>query len=480
MTGMNDTSEPRTLFEKIWSRHRIMERGDGQVLLYIDTHLVQDGSAPAFEMLRRRGLVPRAPHRTFATPDHYVPTDSRDLSAMADPEKRQMAQALMQDSARAGIPFFGLDDPRQGILHVVGPEQGLSWPGATIVCGDSHTSTHGAVGALAFGIGATEVSHVLATQTLWQRKPKTMRISVEGRLSAGVSAKDVVLSIIGKIGTAGAIGHVIEYAGSAITGLTMEGRLTVCNMSIEAGARAGMIAPDDITLQYLAGRPFAPAGPDWDEAVARWRALPSDPGARFDREVTLSAEDILPMVTWGTSPEDVIPITGRVPDPSAVPDAERREALARALSYMGLQPGTPMTDVRIDQVFIGSCTNGRIEDLRSAAAIIRGRKVAAGVEAWAVPGSGLVKAQAEAEGLDRIFKDAGFQWRHAGCSMCLGTNGDLVAPGKRCASTTNRNFVGRQGPGSRTHLLSPTMAAAAAVTGRLTDVRRLMEGAAQS
>ncbi len=475
---MSDTKAPQTLFEKIWSRHRIMERPDGQVLLYIDTHLVQDGSAPAFEMLRRRGIAPRAPHRTFATPDHYVPTDSRDLNTIADPEKRRMAQALMQDSARAGIRFFGLDDPRQGILHVVGPEQGLSWPGTTIVCGDSHTSTHGALGALAFGIGATEVSHVLATQTLWQRKPKTMRIVVDGRLGAGVSAKDIILSIIGKIGAAGAVGHVIEYAGSAVTGLTMEGRLTLCNMSIEAGARAGMIAPDDVTFEYLAGRPFAPAGRDWDEAVAYWRTLPTDPGARFDREVTLNADEIAPMVTWGTSPEDVVPITGRVPDPDTVTDAERRDAIARTLSYMGLKPGMPMTEVPIDHVFIGSCTNGRIEDLRSAAAVVKGRKVAAGVEAWVVPGSGLVKAQAEAEGLDRIFKDAGFQWRHAGCSMCLGTNGDIVAPGKRCASTTNRNFVGRQGPGSRTHLLSPMMAAAAAVTGRLTDVRRLMEGAA--
>jgi 3-isopropylmalate/(R)-2-methylmalate dehydratase large subunit len=478
MSTMVDRSEPRTLFEKIWSRHRIMERPDGQVLLYIDNHLVQDGSAPAFEMLRRRGLAPRAPHRTFATPDHYVPTDSRDLNTMADPEKRHMAQALEQDSARAGIPFFGLDDARQGILHVVGPEQGLSLPGTVIVCGDSHTSTHGALGALAFGIGATEVAHVLATQSLWQRKPRTMRISIDGQLSAGVSAKDVVLAIIGKIGTAGAVGHVIEYAGSTITGLTMEGRLTLCNMSIEAGARAGMIAPDDVTFGYLAGRPFAPAGPAWDDAVARWRALPSDPDAAFDQEVRLDGREILPMVTWGTSPEDVVAITGRVPDPSSVAEPERREALTRALVYMDLKPGTAMTDIPIDQVFIGSCTNGRIEDLRSAAAIISGRKVAAGVEAWAVPGSGLVKAQAEAEGLDRLFKDAGFQWRHAGCSMCLGTNGDIVAPGKRCASTTNRNFVGRQGPGSRTHLLSPMMAAAAAVTGQLTDVRRLMAGAA--
>lgn len=475
---MANKREARTLFEKIWSTHRIMEREDGQVLLYIDNHLVQDGAAPAFEMLRQRGLTPRAPQRTFATPDHYVPTDSRDLGTVADPEKRRMAEALQQDSARAGIPFFGLDDRRQGIVHVVGPEQGLSWPGTTIVCGDSHTSTHGALGALAFGIGATEVSHVLATQSLWQRKPRTMRVTIDGALNAGVSAKDVVLSIIGKIGTAGAIGHVIEYAGSTIASLSMEGRLTVCNMSIEAGARAGMIAPDDVTFQYLAGRPFAPAGEAWDEALAKWRNLPSDTDAGFDREVTLQAQDLQPMVTWGTSPEDVVPITGRIPDPAAAPDADRREALTRALAYMGLKPGTAMTEIPIDRVFIGSCTNGRIEDLRTAAGVVKGRSVAAGVEAWVVPGSGLVKAQAEAEGLDLIFKDAGFQWRYAGCSMCLGTNGDVIAPGQRCASTTNRNFVGRQGPGSRTHLLSPAMAAAAAVTGRLTDVRRLMAGAA--
>lgn len=476
---MVDKSEAQTLFEKVWSRHRVVEREDGQVLLYIDNHLVQDGGVPAFEILRRRGLAPRAPHRTFATPDHYVPTDSRDLSTIADPEKRSMAQTLADESARAGITHFGIDDARQGILHVIGPEQGLSWPGMVIVCGDSHTSTHGAMGALAFGIGATEVAHVLATQSLWQRKPKTMRITVEGALHAGVSAKDVVLSVIGKIGTAGATGHVIEYAGTTITGLSMEGRLTVCNMSIEAGARAGMIAPDDTTFQYLDGRPYSPKGKDWDNALARWRRLPSDPDASFDREVSLDARAILPMVSWGTSPEDVLPITGQVPDPKALADADRREAAMRALDYMGLVPGMKLTDVRIDQVFIGSCTNGRIEDLRSAAAIINGRKVAAGVEAWVVPGSGLVKAQAEAEGLDRVFTAAGFQWRHAGCSMCLGTNGDVVAPGKRCASTTNRNFVGRQGPGSRTHLLSPMMAAAAAVTGRLTDVRQLVDGAAQ-
>ncbi len=476
---MNMSKPPQTMFEKIWSRHRIMERPDGQVLLYVDQHLVQDGSAPAFEMLRQRGITPRAPHRAFATPDHYVPTDSRDLAVIADAEKRDMANALMQDAARAGIKCFGLEDPRQGILHVVGPEQGLSWPGSVIVCGDSHTSTHGALGALAFGIGATEVCQVLAAQSLWQRKPKTMRIAVDGQLAGGVSAKDVILAIIAKIGAAGATGHVIEYAGSTIAGLSMEGRLTVCNMSIEAGARAGLIAPDETTFAYLAGRPFSPAGRDWEEAVARWRTLPSDHGATFDREVTLDASEIEPMVTWGTSPEDAVPITGRVPDPDAESDVRKREVMLRALSYMGLVPGTPMTDITVDRVFIGSCTNGRIEDLRRAAAVVDGRKVAPGVEAWVVPGSGVVKAQAEAEGLDRIFKEAGFQWRYAGCSMCLGTNGEVGAPGQRCASTTNRNFVGRQGTGVRTHLLSPAMAAAAAVTGRLTDVRKLTAGRAE-
>jgi 3-isopropylmalate/(R)-2-methylmalate dehydratase large subunit len=467
---------PRTLLEKIWLRHRILEREDGQSLLYVDRHLLQDGSAPAFAILRQRGLVLHAPHRAFGTPDHYVPTSSRTLAAIEDPDKRAMAEALLRDTAAAGIPCFGLEDPRQGIVHVVGPEQGLSQPGMLIVCGDSHTATHGAVGALAFGIGATEVSHVLATQSLWQAKPETMRISVDGRLGPGVSGKDVILAIIAKIGAGGATGHVIEYAGSAIAGLSMEARLTVCNMSIEAGGRAGMVAPDDTTFTYLAGRPFAPTGAEWDRAVARWRTLPSEPGAAFDREVAVNGEEIQPMVTWGTSPEDASPITARVPDPDSVPDAVRREAVMRALTYMGLRPGTPLTDVRVDRVFIGSCTNGRIEDLRSAASFVKGRKVAAGVEAWVVPGSGLVKAQAEAEGLDRIFSAAGFQWRHAGCSMCLGTNGDLVPPGQRCASTSNRNFVGRQGPGARTHLMSPLMAAAAAVTGRLTDVRTIEGG----
>ncbi|CAN7688476.1 3-isopropylmalate dehydratase large subunit [Variovorax sp. LjRoot290] len=472
---MTSNTPPRTLFDKIWAEHVVMQRDDGQSLLYVDRHLVQDGSAPAFEMLRQKGLTVRAPERAFATPDHYVPTDARALGRIADPEKRAMAQALEDDCAAAGIRFFGLDDERQGIVHVVGPEQGLSLPGMLIVCGDSHTSTHGALGALAFGIGASEVAHVLATQTLWQRKPRTLRVSVEGRLAAGVTAKDIILAVIGRLGTAGATGHVIEYAGEAIRALSMEARMTVCNMSIEAGARAGMIAPDDTTFAWLAGRPHAPQGAAWDQAVARWRTLPGDADARFDRELSLHADDIAPMVTWGTSPEDVLPISGRVPDPANAAGAEKREAMRRALAYMGLEAGQALTDIAVQRVFIGSCTNGRIEDLRSAAAVARGRHVAEGVEAWVVPGSGLVKRQAEAEGLDAVFRAAGFQWRYAGCSMCLGTNGDQVAPGQRCASTSNRNFVGRQGPGARTHLMSPAMAAAAAVTGRLADVRGLMQ-----
>ncbi len=470
---MTSALAARTLFEKIWAQHVVARRDDGQTLLYVDRHLVQDGSAPAFELLRQRRLPVRSPERAFATADHYVPTHTRQLASVADPEKRAMAQALQDDCAAAGIRFFGLGDERQGIVHVVGPEQGLSLPGMLIVCGDSHTSTHGALGALAFGIGSFEITHVLATQTLWQRMPPTLRITVDGRLGPCVTAKDVILSVIARIGSAGGTGHVIEYAGEAIRSLSMEARMTVCNMTIEAGARAGMIAPDDTTFQWLAGRPFAPQGAAWDAAVAQWRELPSDAGAVFDREVALHADEIAPMVTWGTSPEDALPITGRVPDPATTADATRRESMRRALAYMGLQPGQPLTELAVDRVFIGSCTNGRIEDLRSAADVARGRYVAAGVEAWVVPGSGLVKRQAEAEGLDRVFLEAGFQWRFAGCSMCLGTNGDQVAPGQRCASTSNRNFVGRQGPGARTHLMSPAMAAAAAVIGRLSDVRTL-------
>jgi 3-isopropylmalate/(R)-2-methylmalate dehydratase large subunit len=464
----------RTLLDKIWHEHHVLTREDGQSLLYVDSHFLQDGSAPAFEMLRQRGLKAHAPQRGFATPDHYVPTSSRDLESIADPEKRAMANALRDDSKSLGITFFGLDDIRQGIVHVVGPEQGLSRPGMLIVCGDSHTSTHGALGALAFGIGATEVAHVLATQTLWQRKPKALRIVLEGKLPAGVGAKDVILAIIARIGAGGATGHVIEYAGPAIAAMSMEGRLTVCNMSIEAGGRAGMIAPDDTTFNYLAGRPFAPTGAQWDREVARWRALASDQDAAFDKEVSLDVSQLTPMVTWGNSPEDALSIDARVPDPAAAPNGERRAAMQRSMDYMGLTPGMPLDGLKIDRAFIGSCTNGRIEDLKSAAAVVKGRKVASSVEAWVVPGSGLVKQEAEALGLDRIFKDAGFQWREAGCSMCLGTNGDTVAPGQRSASTTNRNFVGRQGPGSRTHLMSPAMVAAAALNGHLVDVRPML------
>jgi len=451
---------PRTMFEKIWDRHRVLERPDGQVLLYVDRHLIHDGSEPAFEMLRRRGLAPRAPERIFATPDHYVPTDTREVAEIPDPARRAMVETLEQNAAAYGIHIFGLKDAGNGIVHVIGPEQGLSQPGLLMVCPDSHTSTHGALGALAFGIGLTEVAHVLATQTLWQRKPATMRITVDGTLGAGVTAKDVILHIIAAIGAAGAAGHVIEYAGSAIRGLSMEGRLTLCNMSIEAGGRAGMVAPDETTFAYLAGRPFAPKGAEWDSAVARWRRLPSDPDARFDREVLIDAAAIAPTVTWGNSPQDAVAVDGRIPDPAQETDAERRAAMADAFAYMGLTPGMPVQDLRI-------------EDLRAAAAIARGQRVAAGVTAWVVPGSAPVKRQAEAEGLDRIFTAAGFAWREAGCSMCLGTNGEIAAPGERVAATSNRNFRGRQGPGVRTHLMSPAMAAAAAVMGHITDVRRM-------
>src|SRR5579863_1766132 len=470
---MSDAN-PRTLFEKIWSRHVVVERDDGQALLYIDRHLIHDGSRRAFEVLGERGLKVRRPDRTFGTPDHYVPTTSRSIDDVLDRDAQLMVEAITKNAVAHKVTVFGLDDPRQGIIHVVGPEQGLSQPGMTIVAGDSHTSTHGAMGALAFGIGASEVAHVLATQTLWQKKPGTMRVAVEGRLGKGVTAKDVILAIIAKIGAAGAVGHVIEYAGSAIRSLSVEGRLTVCNMSVEASARAGMIAPDDTTIEYLSGRPFAPKGAKWDSAVKFWRSLPSDPSARFDREVTLDAAAIAPMVTWGNSPEDAVPVTGRVPDPADNPDLEKRASMVQALDYMGLKPGTPVDTVAVQRVFIGSCTNSRIEDLRLAAQVAKGRKVANTVRAMVVPGSGLVKRQAEAEGLDRIFRDAGFEWREAGCSMCVGMNGDLVDAGDRCASTSNRNFQGRQGRGARTHLVSPTMAAAAAVSGHFTDVRRLL------
>jgi 3-isopropylmalate/(R)-2-methylmalate dehydratase large subunit len=468
------SERPRTLFDKIWARHSVVQRADGQTLLYVDRQFIHDGSDPAFQILRKRSLKPRAPERIFATADHYVPTtNNRSIDTIDNDERRQMVTTFERNTKEAGILSFNMNDPRQGIVHVVGPEEGISQPGLVIVCGDSHTSTHGAVGALAFGIGMSEVAHVLATQTLWQRKPKTMRVNVEGRLGPHIVAKDVILAIIARIGTAGGTGHVIEYAGSAIRGLTMEGRLTLCNMSIEAGARAGMVAPDDTTYSYLADRPFAPKGAEWERALARWKALPSDDDAVFDSEVALDAQDIAPMITWGTSPQDAAAINGTVPDPRLEADPERRSTMERALAYMDLPPGLPFDQVAINRVFIGSCTNGRIEDLRAAAAVASGRKVAPSVQAWVVPGSGLVKAQAEREGLDRIFTEAGFEWRQAGCSMCLGTNGEIVAPGQRCASTTNRNFAGRQGPGARTHLMSPQMAVAAAVTGKLTDVRLL-------
>jgi len=448
-----------TLFAKIWQRHLVSQRS-GQCLLYVDRHYVHDGSIHAFEDLAARGLKVRRPALTFGTPDHYVPTTSRSAADAPTAEIRFMVENFDRNVRRHGIPAVHLDDARQGIVHVVGPEQGLTQPGLLIVCGDSHTSTHGALGALAFGIGQSENEHVLATQALWQRPQKTMRIRVEGRRPAGISAKDVILAIIGRIGVGGAVQHVIEYAGSAIRGMTIEERLTVCNMSIEAGARAGMVAPDETAFSYLAGKPHAPKGRLWDEALKYWKTLPSDPGATFDSEVSLDAATLEPMVTWGTNPGHVLPVSGSVP-----------AGETRALEYMGLQPGTRLEGLKVDRVFIGSCTNSRIEDLRAAAAIARGRK--ARVPALVVPGSGLVKRQAEAEGLDKVFLEAGFEWRHAGCSMCVGMNGDLGKPQERIASTSNRNFEGRQGRGARTHLMSPAMAAAAAVNGAIADVRKM-------
>ena len=459
----------RTLYDKIYASRLIRTEDDGTSLLYVDRHLVHEVTSPqAFEGLRTSGRRVRRPLDTFAVADHNVPTLNR-AAGIADPESRLQVETLAANAAQFGVVYYPLDDVRQGIVHVTGPEQGITLPGNIIVCGDSHTSTHGAFGALAHGIGTSEVEHVLATGTLLQKKAKNFRINVEGELPAGVTAKDIVLTIIGTVGTAGATGHVIEYAGSAMRALSPEGRMTVCNMSIEAGAKAGLIAPDDVIFDYLRGRAHVPA--DFEAAVAHWRTLFSDPDAVFDREITLRAEDIAPSVTWGTTPDQVLPITGHVPDPAAEPDPSRRAAAERALAYMDLTPGTPLSAVAISRVFIGSCTNGRIEDLRAAAAVARGRRVAAGVQAMVVPGSGLVKAQAEREGLDRVFVEAGFEWREPGCSMCLAMNADRLEPGERCASTSNRNFEGRQGRGGRTHLMSPAMAAAAALTGRLTDVR---------
>jgi 3-isopropylmalate/(R)-2-methylmalate dehydratase large subunit len=473
-------SRPLTLYEKIWAAHVVERREDGTCLIFIDRHLVHEVTSPqAFEGLRVAGRRVRRPDLTLAVPDHNLPTTPR-LDAqgrpvpIADKESAQQLEALIVNTADFGIDYIDANAAAQGIVHVVGPEQGFTLPGTTLVCGDSHTSAHGALGALAFGIGTSEVEHVLATQTLLLSQSKTMEIRVEGTLGYGVSPKDVILSIIGKIGAAGGTGHVLEFTGNVIREMSIEGRLTMANMSIEAGARAGLIAPDETTFAYIKGRPMAPTGSEWDAAVAWWKTLPSDAGAVYDRTVLINADEISPSLTWGTSPEDVVPITGTVPDPESFADPAKRVAAQKSLDYMGLTAGMAMQDVDVQHVFIGSCTNSRIEDLRAAASVADGRHVAKGVRALVVPGSGLVKRQAEAEGLDRIFLDAGFEWREPGCSMCLAMNPDKVPPGERCASTSNRNFVGRQGPGARTHLVSPAMAAAAAVTGKLADVRELM------
>ena len=476
------SNTPRTLYQKIWDAHAVEQRDDGTCLIYIDRHLVHEVTSPqAFESLRTSGRTVRRPDLTLAVPDHNLPTTARRTAdgqrvPIADPESAQQLEALERNAPAFGIRYIGDADAEQGIVHVVGPEQGFSLPGATIVCGDSHTACHGGLGALAFGIGTSEVEHVLATQTLLLKQSKTMEVRVDGQLQPGVTAKDVVLHITGVLGAAGGTGSVIEYTGSVIRDLSIEGRLTISNMAIEHGARAGLCAPDEKTFAYVKGRPYAPKGEDWDKAVEWWTSLATDPGAAYDKVVVIDAADIAPSVTWGTSPEDVLPITGTVPAPESFADPSKQDAARASLAYMGLEPGQRMEDVAIQNVFIGSCTNSRIEDMRAAAAILRGRKKADGVK-WAivVPGSGLVKQQAEAEGLDRVFIEAGFEWREPGCSACLGMNPDKVPAGERCTSTSNRNFVGRQGPGARTHLVSPAMAAAAAVTGRLTDVRKLID-----
>ncbi|MBK8324605.1 MAG: 3-isopropylmalate dehydratase large subunit [Betaproteobacteria bacterium] len=464
-----------TLYDKLWRSHHVHEETDGTALIYIDRHLLHEVTSPqAFEGLAIAGRKPWRIGSVVATADHNVPTKGLE-HGIADPIARIQVETLDRNAVKWGLPvYYPMSHPRQGIVHVIGPELGATLPGMTVVCGDSHTATHGAFGALAFGIGTSEVEHVLATQCLLAKKSKSLRIRVEGALPAGVTAKDIVLAIIGRIGTAGGTGFAIEFAGSAIRALSMEGRMTVCNMAIEAGARAGMVAVDAKTIEYLRGRPFAPQGEAFDRAVAYWRTLVSDEGAHFDREVEIDAATIRPQVTWGTSPEMVVPVDGRVPDPSDEKDPVKREAIERALVYMGLDPRTPITDIAIDKVFIGSCTNSRIEDLRAAAAVVKGRRVSSRVKlAMVVPGSGLVKQQAEKEGLDRVFRDAGFEWREPGCSMCLGMNDDRLSPGDRCASTSNRNFEGRQGAGGRTHLVSPAMAAAAALAGHFVDVRTL-------
>jgi len=474
-------SAPRTLYEKIWDAHVVARRDDGTCLIYIDRHLVHEVTSPqAFEGLRAAGRKVRRPDLTLAVPDHNLPTTARvDANGsrlpIADPESANQLAALQRNAPEFGIRMFDEIAPEQGIVHVVGPEQGFTLPGTTLVCGDSHTAAHGALGALAFGIGTSEVEHVLATQTLLLKQSKSMEIRVDGTLGFGVSPKDVILAIVGKVGAAGGTGYVVEYTGQVIRDMSIEGRLTVSNMAIEHGARSGLIAPDEKTFAYLKGCPMAPQGAEWDRAVEYWKALPTDAGASYDKVITLDAADIAPSLTWGTSPEDVVQITGIVPDPMSFADPSKQEAARKSLDYMGLAPGTRMQDVSVENIFIGSCTNSRIEDLRAAAAVAKGRHVAGNIrQALVVPGSGLVKRQAEAEGLDRIFIEAGFEWREPGCSMCLAMNPDKVPAGERCASTSNRNFVGRQGPGSRTHLVSPAMAAAAAVTGKLTDVRELM------
>jgi 3-isopropylmalate/(R)-2-methylmalate dehydratase large subunit len=468
---MANSSSPRTLYDKIFDDHVVDTQPDGTCLLYIDRHLVHEVTSPqAFEGLRMTGRKVRAPHKTLAVVDHNVPTSDRS-KGISDPEAATQVAALAENAREFGIEYYNELDKRQGVVHIIGPEQGFTLPGTTIVCGDSHTSTHGAFGALAHGIGTSEVEHVLATQTLLQSKAKNMKITVDGKLPSGVTAKDIILAIIGEIGTAGGTGHVMEYTGEAIRALSMEGRMTVCNMSIEGGARAGLVAPDEKTYAYLKGRPKAPTGAAWDHAMAYWQTLYSDEGAHFDREIRLDAGNLPPIVTWGTSPEDVASITGAVPLPSSAASEQKRAAIQRALDYMGLKGGEKMTDIKLDRVFIGSCTNGRIEDLRAVAKAVDGKKVASTVNAMIVPGSGLVKLQAEEEGLDKIFKAAGFDWREPGCSMCLAMNADKLAPGERCASTSNRNFEGRQGFKGRTHLVSPVMAAAAAIEGHFVDVR---------
>jgi 3-isopropylmalate/(R)-2-methylmalate dehydratase large subunit len=463
----------KTLFEKIWQQHVVVDKG-AEALLYIDRNLLHDGAFHAFGALAKEGRKVRKPRQHLATADHYVPTRNREkgIAAVEDFDAKEMIYLFDTNGANSNIRCFGMNDPNQGIVHVIGPETGFTLPGLTMTCGDSHTSTHGALGAYAFGIGATNLKQVLATQCLWQKRPKTMRITVDGRLGAGVTGKDVILAIIARIGTAGGTGHVIEYAGSVFRAMAMEGRLTVCNMSIEAGARAGMIAPDDVTFQYIAGREYAPQGTQWESALAQWRVLPTDEGATFDREVSLAGDTIEPTLTWGTTPEEALPVSAVIPDPASFGDPNKRAHAESALRYMDLKPGTPLTDIPIDRVFIGTCTNGRIDDLRAAAAVLRGRKVK--VQGWVSPGSTRVKRDAEAEGLDRIFEEAGLEWRASGCSGCAAMNGDFVPADMRAASTSNRNFEGRQGKGARTHLMSPAMAAAAAVTGHVTDVRTLL------